>query len=353
MSRFTSWLARADQFDSITDLLRDRGLLRAAQWTLAVISLISALVPVTTLLSTRHPSAHVVLINATAAVFVVAVSVFWLTGWPTRVQSEMFGVVAATCIAGWSLTQPTAALAAVGCSALAINTGYVALFHSNRLLVFNVGLAIAVSVAAAAHLARESDIGTGIAAFWVISMLDVSIPLAMRGMSRAIGTYAVRADEDALTGLFNRRGFIAALTRRLADPHADATHLTMVMIDLDAFKRINDTFGHAAGDRALMAVAGVLRQHVSPTAMLCRAGGEEFLIAATSPSSNAESISARLGAAIAALPQGLTASIGTATAEVPPVGTFDALGIIEKLIDVADSAMYTAKRRGGNQAHHL
>ncbi len=160
-------------------------------------------------------------------------------------------------------------------------------------------------------------------------------------------------EEDSLTGLFNRRGFIAALTRRLGDPRGDDTHLTMIMVDLDAFKRINDTFGHAAGDRALIAVAEVLRQQVAPTALLCRAGGEEFLIAATGPSPNAEPISAQLGAAIAALPQGLTASIGTATAELPPMGVSDVPGLIEKLIDVADSAMYTAKRRGGNQAHHL
>ena len=153
----------------------------------------------------------------------------------------------------------------------------------------------------------------------------------------AMGTYAVRADEDSLTGLFNRRGFIAALTRRLGDPHADDTHLTMVMIDLDAFKRINDTFGHAAGDRALIAVADVLRKHMASTAVLCRAGGEEFLIAATSPSPNAETISARLGAAIAALPQGLTASIGTATAELPLIGTSEIPGLIEKLIDVAEA----------------
>ncbi|OBH08273.1 hypothetical protein A5696_20305 [Mycobacterium sp. E2699] len=351
--RFGSWLGQPDQFDWITDILRERGVLRAAQWTLAAISSISALVPVTTMLSARHPTAEVVLVDAMAAIFVVAVSVFWLTHWPTRVQSEIFGVVAATCIAGWSLTQSTAALAAVGCCAMATNSGYVALFHGNRLLVFSAALAVTVSVATAAHLAREFDLGTGLAAFWVITILNLSFPLAMRGMSRALGTYAVRADEDALTGLFNRRGFIAALTRMLGDPDADDTHLMMIMIDLDAFKRINDTFGHAAGDRALIAVADVLRQQLPPTAVLCRAGGEEFLVAATGPSPNAEEISARLGAAIAALPQGLTASVGTATADLPPTGTFDIPGLIEKLVEVADSAMYTAKRRGGNQAHHL
>src|SRR5262249_3298739 len=175
----------------------------------------------------RHPSTHVVLVDSTAAIFVVAVSIYWLTHWPSRIQSEIFGVVTATCIAGWSLTQPTAALAAVGCCAMATNSGYVALFHSNKFLVFSGTLAIIVSIAAAVHLAREIDTGTGIAAFWVISMLNLSFPLAMRGMSRALGTYAERADEDPLTALFNRRGFIAALTRKLADPHPDDTHLTM------------------------------------------------------------------------------------------------------------------------------
>ncbi len=73
MSRFASWVGQPDQFDWITAVLRERGLLRAAQWTLAAISSISALVPVTTMLSTRPPTAEVILINAAAAVFVVAV----------------------------------------------------------------------------------------------------------------------------------------------------------------------------------------------------------------------------------------------------------------------------------------
>lgn len=97
----------------------------------------------------------------------------------------------------------------------------------------------------------------------------------------------------------------------------------------------------------------MLRQQVAPPVVLCRAGGEEFLVAATGSSPNAEPIAEQLGAAVTALPQGLTASIGTATAELPPMGVSDVPGLIEKLIDVADSAMYAAKRRGGNQAHHL
>jgi diguanylate cyclase (GGDEF)-like protein len=125
------------------------------------------------------------------------------------------------------------------------------------------------------------------------------------------------------------------------------------MIDLDAFKRVNDTFGHSAGDRALTAVADVLREHMAPTSVLCRAGGEEFLIAAVGPEPDADAISAQLRSAIATLPHQVTASIGTATAELPALGIPDLPGFIEKLVDAADTAMYTAKRRGGNQAHHF
>ena len=353
MSSFKSWLTQPDQFDWISGILRDRGLLRSARWILAVVTSASVLVPVSALIGTRRATAAVVLVNVTAAIFIVGVSVFWLLRWPTRVQSEIFGVVAAAFIGGWSLTQSVGALAALGCCAMAINGGYIALFHSNKLLVFNIIVALTVAALAAVHLARETSIGTAVVAFWVTWMLNLSCPLVMRGMSRAVGTYAVRADEDALTGLFNRRGFIAALTRRLADLRVEEAHLILLMVDLDAFKRVNDTFGHAAGDRALIAVADLLRQNMAPTAVLCRAGGEEFLIAVVSPSPTAAVISARLGSAIAALPHRITASIGTATAALWPTRTCGLPGFIDKLIDMADTAMYVAKRRGGNQAYHL
>jgi diguanylate cyclase (GGDEF)-like protein len=350
---FKSWLGQPDQFDWITDILRERGIIRSAQWTLAIVSSMTVLVPVTSFLSTHRPTAEIVLVDATAGIFILGVSVFWLTRWPTRLQSQMFGVVGALCIAGWSLTQPTVTLTALGCCAMATNGGYIALFHSNKLLAFNVAVAIPVGTVVAAEVASEYDIGTALAALWVISILNLSSPLVMRGMSRAMGTYAVRADQDALTGLLNRRGFITTLTRRLAEPRPNATHLTVVMIDLDAFKRVNDTFGHSAGDRALTAVADVLREHMAPTSVLCRAGGEEFLIAAVGPEPDADAISAQLRSAIATLPHQVTASIGTATAELPALGIPDLPGFIEKLVDAADTAMYTAKRRGGNQAHHF
>jgi diguanylate cyclase (GGDEF)-like protein len=168
-----------------------------------------------------------------------------------------------------------------------------------------------------------------------------------------MGTYAVRADQDALTGLYNRRGFAAALTRQLSDRRGDRIHLILAMVDLDMFKCINDTFGHAAGDRVLVVVGDVMRKQMAPAANLCRAGGDEFLIAVVSPSLDAVQTSARLCAAVARLPHQVTASIGTVTCHLRPIVTSDIAEFVERLIGAADTAMYTAKRRGGNQAHHL
>ncbi len=101
------------------------------------------------------------------------------------------------------------------------------------------------------------------------------------GISQAMGTYVERAERDPLTGLLNRRAFTDAVAVRLVDHHPEHTHLAVMMLDLDDFKRVNDTHGHSAGDRLLQVVAGLLRDHSPAEAIICRAGGEEFLVALT------------------------------------------------------------------------
>ncbi|MGY4652617.1 GGDEF domain-containing protein [Mycobacterium sp. URHB0021] len=134
---------------------------------------------------------------------------------------------------------------------MAITGGYIGLFHSARLLILNFTLAMAIAIVATTRVANETDIMTAAEAFSLIWLLNVAVPLEIRGTSRAMGEYAIRSDEDPLTGLLNRRGFIDAIHGRLADPLPTATHLTVLMVDLDNFKLVNDTHGHAAGDRML------------------------------------------------------------------------------------------------------
>jgi diguanylate cyclase (GGDEF)-like protein len=84
------------------------------------------------------------------------------------------------------------------------------------------------------------------------------------------------ADSDPLTGLANRRAFVAALTRRLAT--ADIPVFALALLDLDGFKPVNDTFGHAAGDALLIEVSARLRQEAGPGALVARIGGDEFAL---------------------------------------------------------------------------
>jgi len=160
------------------------------------------------------------------------------------------------------------------------------------------------------------------------------------------------AATDRLTGTGSRR----ALERRLAESFAAASGegwpLALVIADLDHFKRINDRYGHAAGDRALVAVARVLREANRPRDFCGRFGGEEFVLVfeETSPPAALE-IAERLRRRIGELelesdghPVELSMSFGVAG--YPELAVRSA----EELLELADGALYAAKRLGRNLA---
>ena len=95
---------------------------------------------------------------------------------------------------------------------------------------------------------------------------------------RLMETLRDQSIRDVLTGLFNRRYFEETLSRELARADRDGDPLSLLMADLDFFKAVNDTFGHAAGDRALQSIADLLRRHVRAGDVVCRYGGEEFAV---------------------------------------------------------------------------
>ena len=279
-------------------------------------------------------------------------TVFYLTRWPTRRQSEAAVVVGVLCMGGWSFIQPTAALSVLACTPTAVTGAYSAIFHRRQIVLFHGVVAVTIAIAAVVRLAREVSVAAAISAFWVINFLNVSVILGAWGVSRVMGGYVRRSEEDPLTGLLNRRVFTEIVSDRLADPPRGHTHLTVVMVDLDNFKRINDTHGHPAGDDALRAVSELLVEHTPADAVVCRAGGEEFLIALTCVTSDVESLAAHICAAVTSLPLQMTASIGTASAELLLLNDPESTASIEELITAADTAMYAAKRSGGNQARH-
>jgi len=156
---------------------------------------------------------------------------------------------------------------------------------------------------------------------------------------------------DPLTKLYNRRYLDPTLQRELARCAREQRPCTVIVIDADHFKRVNDTRGHAAGDAVLVALAGILSAAVRKGDVACRYGGEEFLLLypempAAVARQRAEQVRRAIADAVVDVgggaPLRVTASLGIATS--PHDGT-----TAERLVSAADSALYQAKELGRNR----
>src|SRR5215813_1973338 len=108
------------------------------------------------------------------------------------------------------------------------------------------------------------------------------------------------AYHDALTGLANRAAMDAALAEAVSEARAGGTAVAMAYVDLNDFKRVNDSLGHDTGDRLLREVAARLRRAVRPGDLLARRGGDEFLVLVRGCAVEAETLGQRLIDALAA-----------------------------------------------------
>lgn len=157
-----------------------------------------------------------------------------------------------------------------------------------------------------------------------------------------------QATRDSLTGLFNRGALLRHADVLLDDGKASGSPYAVLMIDLDRFKQINDTYGHLGGDNVLRAVAGVLARELGTNHLPSRFGGEEFLLLMGNTGlAQAMQQAERLRSTVAAL------SIDT---EAGPISVTTSIGVaegqpgepLEQVVRRADQALYTAKEKGRN-----
>ena len=151
--------------------------------------------------------------------------------------------------------------------------------------------------------------------------------------------YGRQAATDGLTGLPNR----SRLLREFAQPRPDDDRFAVVYLDLDGFKAVNDSLGHAAGDGLLRSLAERLRAAVRPEHLLCRLGGDEFGLLVHDPAVALEAAEQLLAAAVAPYVVNGRSVVLTATAGIA-VGRG---GAGESALSAADRAMYRGKRAGG------
>jgi diguanylate cyclase (GGDEF)-like protein len=180
--------------------------------------------------------------------------------------------------------------------------------------------------------------------FALVSVLGALLLALLARVTALSQSMARSAHRDSLTGLFNRRALADHLTRAAAHARRRGEPISVLMIDLDRFKEINDSFGHAAGDRVLCTVADCMRDVLRAEDVYGRWGGDEFLVLMPAgDEAAARVLAARLHAAAAAsaaalsdigLADGVQMSIGTATA----VHTSP-----EEIVHAADLALYEDK----------
>ncbi len=158
------------------------------------------------------------------------------------------------------------------------------------------------------------------------------------------------ATTDSLTGLYNRRYFFEAAGKGLERARQNKTQLSLLLMDIDHFKKINDTYGHFAGDEALKALTACCKAILRDSDLFSRFGGEEFAVLlpgtdkdrAFNLAGHLRRIIEELSIDFAAQSFNFTVSIGVASME-------DSVESLEAILKRADDAMYQAKKNGRNQ----
>jgi diguanylate cyclase (GGDEF)-like protein len=172
--------------------------------------------------------------------------------------------------------------------------------------------------------------------------------LLILAQQRAVHIHKAAASTDALTGVFNRRAFLAGAETMVEAQAAKGEPISLLVFDLDRFKSINDRFGHAVGDEVLRLFAQTASETTRTTDIFARLGGEEFVMILAGDANVAATVGERVrfafelqASAIGEYPIGATVSIGAA-------GSYAAT-TVKSLLTRADAALYRAKANGRNR----
>ena len=173
----------------------------------------------------------------------------------------------------------------------------------------------------------------------------------LQQQKQLIASTVAEARTDALTGVSNRRALGDELAQRIADFRADGRPVSLAILDVDHFKKFNDTFGHQAGDEVLRGVAHVLRSNTRQTDMVARYGGEEFAIVIRH--TTAVEAAAYVDRTRAAIETAVFSYNGQALHVKASLGVSQLLNAEEAAawIERSDTALYAAKANGRNNVH--
>ena len=183
----------------------------------------------------------------------------------------------------------------------------------------------------------------------LLSLLSFQVAISLEN-SRLYEEIQRLAIQDSLTGLFNRRGIINAAEREVERARRYERSVVLCMLDVDHFKRVNDTYGHPVGDEVLVGISRFLQNNLRGIDLIGRYGGEEFLfVLVENELASAQMVAERMCQRLAATP--MITSVGNIAISVS-IGLADwhpAYTSLSDVIQAADEALYHAKRSGRNR----
>jgi diguanylate cyclase (GGDEF)-like protein len=267
----------------------------------------------------------------------------------------------ATSARGGSRVVHDAVRVATGLAVLAVVLGGLRFYvrHTNGLVAGTLAFLLLCILASAFDLHRGAasppQATASFFGFWALAAVPFGFLLdgvdAVRSTGLYTGPLADATQIDPLTGLHNRRALSGLSTVVFRDNMRGGSPVSVLMLDLDHFKSVNDFYGHAAGDLVLKGFAGIITSSVRSSDITARFGGEEFVIVLPgSPLAPAMRLAERIRVqtentvfSYEKVRMNLTVSIGAATAFPGEVADFDTL------LQVADRNLYRAKRTGRNK----
>jgi len=344
------WWRQPDRYDWLTYNLAAQGQQRPLRMVMSAMVATLAAVPVLMCWSPAGPHGVVpALVASAASLLCLTAALMWLRRWPTRGQSRALALIAAVCVAAAALSCPDPKRGLLYCAVFAAITGLVAFTHTAAFLVLISAIAALSVTGCATRIALDGDPAAALADLFLVLAGILAVPAVGQVLIQMLGTTAVQSDIDPLTGLPNRRGFHRAsygLVARAQGP------VGVIVADLDSFKHINDTRGHAAGDQLLATIGRMLRRLNDQDIITARFGGEEFVLAGALGDDELIAHAEWVRRQIAGLPDGVTISVGSAVASVSGIDDQGIRPCIDRLIEAADTAMYQAKKAGGNRSCH-
>ncbi|MEZ0050637.1 diguanylate cyclase (GGDEF)-like protein [Mycobacterium sp. MAA66] len=351
------WWSTPTDRDAQVAYFAQRGLLGGVQLVIGACTAVIAVVPLVVYFSPAGPgtaASRVISLGLTVSA-IPWVLLWWFGHWPSRWTSVAFVAYADVAITIGSLQHCNHLVGLLDLMLLGLISLYLEFFEGPKVLVLHMGWML-ISVSFSVALIATGPHGDPLlaAAKFIVAIVSlVATPAFVHCGISLMHNDAADSLNDQLTGLLNRRGLNLLVANLLQDPrHRVDAHVMVTVIDLDRFKHINDTHGHAEGDAVLVRSARRIKSALRADALVARMGGEEFGIIDVVAADHVPSIAERVRASIAARSEQtpVTASIGIATVALADVLQHDAdsAAVISAAIERADHAMFEAKHRGGN-----